>query len=493
MTEFKGKYPQEIVHWIAGEACSSGPKHWLVKRNPANGEELGRVLIADSSCVELAVATASKAFSAWSGLSLIERGDLLRGISQLIQKNREELAQIVSLETGKSIKDALGEVGAAAEQGYFLAGEGRRFYGHTTTSAVPNRTARTVRQPIGVCGLIVPANTPIANIAWKVFPALLCGNTAVLKAAEDTPYIALRFAELAKEAGLPDGVLNIVQGTGAETGAALASHAGVPLVSLTGSVAAGRAVQLAATERLAKVCLELGGKNALVVCDDADLERAVEATVLSAFSNAGQRCASGSRIIVFESIYATFRQMLLDRVATLKVGTADSDDYGPVINERQLNSMLNKVRASIELGQAKLLTGGHRLEGAAWGSGFYVAPTVLEEVERVSPIARDELFGPITCLFRVENYEQAVELVNASDFGLTAAIHTASIHRAEHFQSAARTGVVSVNGPTYGSEPHLPFGGLGLSGNGFREAGTEALDVYSDWKTIYVRHFPDLL
>jgi aldehyde dehydrogenase (NAD+) len=340
-----------------------------------------------------------------------------------------------------------------------------------------------------VAGLIIAANTPIANVAWKVFPALLCGNTAVLKAPEDTPETAVVFARLAREAGLPDGVLNVVQGLGPEAGQPIVEDPRVALVSFTGSTAVGRMIARVAGERLAKVCLELGGKNPLVVCDDANLEKAAETAVLSAFSNAGQRCAAGSRLLVFDAVYDRFRELLVERTHAQRVGATDDHDFGPVINERQLMNMLAAVERAREAG-ATVVTGGQRLTGEEYGNGYYMAPTIVEGVSESDEISGTELFGPITTLQRVADFEEALRLANASPYALTAAIWTRSIHRGERFLRNVVAGGVQVNGPTYGFEPHVPFGGLRNSGTGWREPGTEALDVYSDWKTVYVTHDP---
>jgi acyl-CoA reductase-like NAD-dependent aldehyde dehydrogenase len=372
--------------------------------------------------------------------------------------------------------------------GYFVAGEGRRLYGRTTTSAVSNRQAMTVRQPLGVAGLIIAANTPIANVAWKVFPALICGNAAVLKPSEDAPETALAFARLAMEAGLPPGVLNVVQGLGPEAGEPLVADPRVAVVSFTGSTAAGRTIARIAGERLAKVCLELGGKNPFIVCDDADLEAAADAAVLSAYSNAGQRCAAGSRIIVFDQVYDQFKELLIERTDAQRVGPTDEHDFGPVINERQLERMLQRVREAKATG-ATVLAGGHRLTGPGYDGGYYMAPTLIEGTEELTAT---ELFGPITTLHRVAGLDEAIDRANASPYGLTAAIWTASVHRGQEFLARVQSGVASVNGPTYGSEPHMPFGGLRDSGTGWREAGVEAIDVYSDLKTVYVNHDPTL-
>jgi acyl-CoA reductase-like NAD-dependent aldehyde dehydrogenase len=477
--------PNQIGHRDA-PACDG---RTFAKVDPATGLLLCRVAQSGADDVERAIAAAKKAQPAWADFTVVKRGDILREIAMLMRAHREALADLVARETGKSKKDALGETDAAIEMGFFVAGEGRRFYGQTTTSAVPNKAALVVRQPLGVAGLIIAANTPIANVAWKAFPALLCGNAAVLKPAEDTPLSAWAFGVLAREAGVPDGVYSTIHGFGEQAGAPLVEHPDVAVVSFTGSCEVGRWIAQTAGKRLAKTCLELGGKNPLIVCDDADLDNAVRWTVLSAFSNAGQRCAAGSRILVFDRVYDDFRARLVEAVATLKVGTADTDDFGPVINEEQMHNMLAAVDRARAAG-ARVVTGGTRLTGAGRDGGFFVAPTIVEAVSPGDEISRSELFGPITCLYRVGSFDEAVAIANDSPFGLTASVHTRSVHRAMTFLTRIQAGVAVVNGGTYGSEPHLPFGGLRQSGNGWREAGTQALDVYSDLKTIYINHDP---
>ncbi len=480
---------QTVSNMIDGEERPAAGGATFEKLNPATGEVRSVVARSDHRDVEAAIAAAVEAQPAWAARTVAERGLIMRRIAQLLERDAEQVAAVVAAETGKSPSDALGEVGAAIEMGHFVAGEGRRFYGRTTTSAVPNRQAMTVRQPVGVAGLIIAANTPIANVAWKVFPALLCGNGAVLKASEDTPETALLFARLAAEAGLPPGVLNVVHGFGEEAGQPLVEDPRVDVISFTGSTAVGRMINRVAGERLAKVCLELGGKNPLIVCEDADLERAAEAAALSAFSNAGQRCASGSRVLVFDAVYDEFLALLRDRASAQRVGPGDEHDFGPVINERQLESMLAAVQRARESG-ARVVCGGERLSGPEHAGGFYMSPTLVEDADLDAEISCTELFGPIATLHRVRGFEEALAAAGRSPYGLTAAIWTANVHRAQEFVARVRSGVASVNGPTYGSEPHMPFGGEGDSGTGWREAGTEALDVYSDWKTVYVNHDP---
>ena len=481
--------PATVPNQIGATAAPAADGRTFAKLDPATGQVICQVARSGAADIQRAVAMAKQAQPAWAATTAVKRGDILRQIALLMRERREVIAGLVARETGKSKKDALGETDAAIEMGFFVAGEGRRFYGTTTTSAVPNKSAMIVRQPLGVAGLIIAANTPIANVAWKAFPALLCGNAAIMKASEDTPLSAWAFGLLAKEAGVPDGVYSTVHGFGEEAGAPLVEHPDVDIISFTGSTEVGRWIAQTTGRRLAKVCLELGGKNPLIVCDDADLQNAVTWTLGSAFSNAGQRCAAGSRIIVFDAVYDRFRQMLVEATGKLKVGTADSDDYGPVINEEQMTGMLASVARAKQAGAA-VLCGGSRLTGAAYGNGFFVAPTILEHAGPGDDISRTELFGPITILYRVQDFESAVALANDSPFGLTAAIHTQSLNRAMTFVGRIQAGVAVVNGGTYGSEPHMPFGGLKQSGNGWREAGTQALDVYSDLKTVYINHNP---
>jgi aldehyde dehydrogenase (NAD+) len=477
--------PKTILNWIDGEECEALTGETFGKLSPVSGQEICRVVRSRAEDVQKAVEVARKAQPAWADSTPVSRGDLLHDIAQAMRKYQDEIASIVSRETGMSFKQALGETGGAIAQGEFMAGEGRRLYGRTTTSAVPNKYAMVVRQPLGVAGLIIAANTPIANVAWKIFPALICGNAAVLKAAEDTPATAWIVGRIAKEVGLPPGVFNIIQGYGEEAGAPLVASHEVDVISFTGSTEVGRQIAEVAARRLAKVSLELGGKNPLVVCDDADLENAANWVLLSAFSNAGQRCASGSRIVIFDSIYEKFRNLLVERTEKLKVGPGDDDDFGPVINEVQLTNMLSAIERAREKGSV-VLTGGHRLTDPAHVDGFYMAPTILENVDPQDEISTKEIFGPITCLYRVQDFAEALSLANDSPYGLTACIHTRSIHRAIEFSQKIQAGVAMVNAGTYGSEPHMPFGGLKQSGNGTREPGTEALDVYSDLKDICI-------
>jgi aldehyde dehydrogenase (NAD+) len=455
----------EIGNLIRGDHAGPRSGRFFDKMRPADGTALCRVARSEDEDVAAAVCAAGDAQSRWAELTPVERGRLVRELTLALEARREEAAEIVAEETGKPLELALGEADAAIEMGFFVAGEGRRLYGRTTTSATPNRTVLATRRPVGVAGLIVSFNTPLPNYAWKVFPAVFCGNTAVLKPSEHTPVSAAFFGDLCQEF-LPPGVLNVVHGLGPEAGAALVEHADVDLVSFTGSAETGRWVQERAGRRLAKVVLELGGKNALVVCDDADLDRAVEWSLASAFSNAGQRCAAASRLVVFDSVYEEFRDRL--------VAGARMYETGPVISE----TSLERILAALE--ETTVLTGGNRLDRPGW----WLAPSVLEDVAADAPVSCTELFGPVTILYRVHDLDEAIQLVNDSPYGLTAAIHTSNLHRAMRFADAAEAGVVVVNGGTHGSEPHMGFGGVKQSGTGWREAGVEALDVYTEWKYV---------
>ncbi|MBW2064571.1 MAG: aldehyde dehydrogenase [Deltaproteobacteria bacterium] len=483
-------FPEFVPNIIAGKEEPSHSGRTVDKFNPATGQILCRLARSGADEIALSVAAAKAAQPAWEAIPAVRRGLILLELVQAMKARRQEIAHIVALETGKSPKEAMAETDGAIQCGLFFAGEGQRLYGRTCTSAAPNKHALTIRQAVGVAGLIIAANTPIANVAWKIFPALICGNAVVLKAAEDTPATAWIVGRLAKEAGLPDGVLNIVQGLGEEAGAPLVAHEDVGVVSFTGSSAVGRIIAEVAGKRLAKVSLELGGKNPLVVCDDADLDKAVRWTILSAFSNAGQRCASGSRIIVFDTIYEEFRHRLLSATKALKVGPSDNDDFGPVINEKQLVIMVDAVKKAVAAGAA-LLCGGERMTDPDHALGFYMAPTILENVKPQDEISTHELFGPIMCLYRVRDLAEALALANDSPYGLTACIHTKNFDRAGEFCLKVKTGVAVVNAGTFGSEPHMPFGGRGLSGNGTREPGTEALDIYSELKDVYLNFDPD--
>src|SRR5262245_32412893 len=425
--------PFDVGNLIAGRDTAALSGQTFDKLRPGDATLLCRAPRSDTEEVGAAVTAARAAYPDWAARTPVDRGRLVRDLALVLQERRQELADVVVEETGKARELALAEADAAVEMGFFVAGEGRRLYGRTTTSAMPNRTVMATRRPVGVAALIVSFNTPLPNYAWKAFPAVFCGNTAILKPSEHTPASAALFAQIANEI-LPSGVLNVVHGLGDEVGSRLVEHQDVDLVSFTGSAETGRWINEHGGRRLAKVVLELGGKNALVVCDDADLDRAVEWSLASAFSNAGQRCASASRLVVFDAVYDEFRARLADG--------ARAYEAGPVISEASPQRILGALDG------ARIVAGGERLDRPGW----WLAPTVVEDVPADGDLSSRELFGPVTVLYRVRDLDEALTLVNDSPYGLTSAIHTASIHRALLFAEAVEAGVVVVNGGTHGSE-----------------------------------------
>lgn len=472
---------KKVINWIDGKSIESEGNNWHEKYNPHTGEVMCSVLCSNEADVKNAVNSSLSSFNAWSESTPVERGNILFKLVNLMKTNSMELAKNIALETGKPIQDAIGEVGGAIMQGEFFAGEGMRLYGKTLTSGMSGKMSQTIRMPHGVVGLIVPANTPIANIAWKIFPALICGNTVVLKSSEDSPSVANMIAELAKKAGLPNGVLNVIQGNG-ETGAALVDNTQVSLISFTGSTSVGKIIAQNAGKRLARISLELGGKNSFLVCDDADIDHAVHWASLSAFSNAGQRCAATSRILVFESVYDQFLSKFIDKANSLKLGISNESDLGPVINHRQYINIIDAIDKAKNSG-GNVLCGGI-CDETSLKNGYYIKPTIISNLPIESELNNTEIFGPVTTISQVKNLEEALKIANTSDYGLTAAIHTKNISRAIWYSKRIKTGLVNVNIGTFGSEPHMPFGGFGFSGNGTREPGVEALDVYSELKNI---------
>lgn len=476
--------PEPIPNWIAGDQDLSSSENRFKKINPADGKYLHEVIRSNADDVASAVSAATQAQNDWAEKTAVQRGMILHDLVQLMDKYKVELAECIAKETGRSLKDARAEVTGAINLGLFFCGEGQRLEGRTIASGVSNRHSIIIRQAVGVAALIVSANTPIANIAWKVFPALICGNAVVLKAAEDAPAIAWCFGWLAHETGLPPGVINIIQGYGPEAGSMLTKHKEVGVISFTGSREVGYLVLAAAAPRMARVSLELGGKNPLVVCDDADINQAVHWALLSAFSLAGQRCAAASRIIIFNSVYDRFRELFIEAAGKLKVGLSDTDDFGPLITKRALEKVQNNIEIAKEAGA--VVTGGNILKGASYEGGYYMEPAVIEGLPNSHEVSRTELFGPVTNLYKADNFRDALRLTNDSPFGLTAAVHTKNLDRALRFSQLAQAGMVMINAGTFGSEPHMPFGGLKESGNGTREPGIEALDVYSNKKNIVV-------
>ncbi len=471
----------KVMNWINGNEVAGLDNSWLDKFNPHTGEQMCKLVCSSKDDVKNAVEAAKGSFKSWSDTTPVKRGEILFEVANSMKNESKNLAHNISQETGKPMQDAVGEVGGAIMQGEFFAGEGMRLYGRTLTSGMPGKMSQTVRMPHGVVGLIVPANTPIANIAWKIFPALICGNTVVLKSSEDSPTVANMIAKISKKAGLPDGVLNVVHGDG-KTGSAIVENTDISLISFTGSTNVGKIIAQEAGKRLARISLELGGKNSFLVCDDADIDQAIHWASLSAFSNAGQRCAATSRIIIFESVYNEFIEKLVEKAKSLKLGVSDGCDLGPVINKRQFERIIDAINKAEDDG-GKILVGG-KCENKSLKNGYYIKPTIISGLDNKNSLNITEIFGPVATVQIVKNMQEAVEIANGSNYGLTAAIHTKNIDRALWYSKKINTGLVNVNIGTYGSEPHMPFGGYGFSGNGTREPGVEALDVYSELKNI---------
>ena len=472
-----------IGSWVNGIEKFNSIGNLIEKFDPNNGKLICFIEDSTQSDVEYAIEIAQKGFNLWSSFTPVKRGQILGNIVIEMKNHLNEIVECIAKETGKPIQDAIGEVNAAILQGEFFAGEGMRLYGKSLTSGMPGKYTHSIRQPHGVTGLIVPANTPIANIAWKTFPSLICGNSVILKASEDSPKIAILFAQLTQKAGLPDGIFNVIQGSGKGAGTYLVKDERVALISFTGSTNVGRIIAEEAGKRLARVSLELGGKNPFIVSDDADLEQAVHWAILSAFSNAGQRCAAGSRILVFKNIYESFKQQLVDKTRHLKLGIDAGCEIGPVINKKQHQNILAAIEIAKQEG-GKILCGGISPTSDKLKNGYYIEPTIIEGLDRSATLSINEIFGPVVTLHIVENLEDALEFSNSSEYGLTAAIHTQSVDRAMWFAQRIKAGVVNINIGTFGSEPHMPFGGFGSSSNGTREPGVEALEVYSELKCI---------
>ncbi len=478
-----------FLNFINGEFVNPVSKEFFPNINPANKEEvLGRFPRSGSKDVNLAVEAAKKAFLTWKNISAPKRGEFLYKIVGLMEERKEELADIIVKEMGKTKKGALGDVQSGIDMGLYMAGEGRRLYGKTASSEVEKKWALTKREPMGVCGLITPWNYPIANISWKTFPALICGNTVVLKPAEDTPWSAFVFAEIIKKSGLPNGVFNLVQGYGQEAGEAIVLHPDIDLISFTGSTEVGIRINELCAKRLIKASLELGGKNGVLVLKDAKIDDALEAVAAAAFTMAGQRCSSTSRLILEKDIYDTFLEKLIERTKKFKIGkgTNPDTDICPVINQKQLSRISNYVEIGKKEG-AKLILGGRILADGVYGSGFYFEPTIFTEVLPQMKIWREEIFGPVLCVVKCDSFKKGIELLNDSDYALTSSIYTQNISLALEGIKRAESGVSYINSPTFGSEVHMPFGGFKKSGSGYFEAGA-AIKVFSQNKTIYINY-----
>jgi alpha-ketoglutaric semialdehyde dehydrogenase len=478
---------KSFQNYIDGEWVDAASGETFESTSPADGETIGVFPKSGPQDVDRAVVAAKAAYEEWRLVPAPKRGEVLFRFGQLLAEHKDDLTDLMTHEMGKVKPEAAGDVQEAIDMAYYMGGEGRRLFGQTTPSELPDKFQMSVRMPVGVVGAITPWNFPIAIPSWKTLPAIVCGNTVVFKPATDTPALGERYVELFAEAGLPKGVLNIVHGGGSDVGQRLVEHPDVPIITFTGSRETGVSVTRGAADGLKHVHLELGGKNAIIVMDDADLELAVDGIVWSAFGTSGQRCTAASRVIVHDAVYDQLASRLVARVEEMRLGPGweDETDIGPVINR----TALDKIDSYTEIGRdegATLLTGGEVARGDGLDKGFYYQPTVFGDVEAGMRIAQEEIFGPTTALIRVRSLDEAIAVSNGVEYGLSSSIFSRDVNRAFRAIRDLNTGITYVNAGTIGAEVHLPFGGTKDTGNGHREAGQAALDVFTEWKSVYV-------
>ena len=458
--------------------------------NPARKtESVGEFQTSTAEDATVAVEAARAALPGWANTPAPGRASVLFRALEIMGRRADEIAQTITTEEGKPIGDAIGEVKRAMNIIEYAAGEGRRMFGYTTPSELPNTVAYTIKRPLGVVGIITPWNFPIAIPAWKIAPALICGNALVFKPASSTPLSAVKLVEVFEEAGLPPGVLNLVTGPGAQVGNALVENTGVNGISFTGSTEIGTELYAKSAQRLKKVQAEMGGKNAVILLADADMDKALGGIVQGAFGSTGQRCTATSRVIVEEEVYDQFMEGLIDRTSKLKIGDGidPAMDVAPLSSQSQYDKVLEYIGVGTEEG-AHLAYGGHGLTEGEYSEGFYVEPTVFTDVSPDMRIAREEIFGPVLTVFKVRSLEDAIQISNSVEFGLSSSVYTKDLTRAFEYINTVETGMVHVNAPTLGGEVHLPFGGLKASGVGQREQGTEAFDFFTETITVYIDH-----
>jgi aldehyde dehydrogenase (NAD+) len=476
-------------NYIGGEWVAASSGEYFENVNPADTRDVvGRFPVSTVDDVNRAVEAARGAFDRWRRTPAPRRAELLFRLGEILIRQKDRFAAEMTREMGKVLKETGGDVQEAIDCTYFTAGEGRRLHGFTTPAEMPNKFAMCVRQPVGICGLVTPWNFPMAIPSWKMIPALVCGNTVVIKPAEDTPLSTYNLVKACEEAGIPAGVVNLVTGYGDTTGRALVEHRDVRLISFTGSTETGRIVASSCADRNAICSLEMGGKNVIIVLEDADIDLAIEGAVWGAFGTSGQRCTASSRLVVHKKVYKQFTKKLVERARALRVGNgADANvEMGPVINADAVHKIMGYVEVGEREDGARLACGGKRLEKGEHAHGYFIEPTVFADVEADMRIAQEEIFGPVTCVIPTNSLEEAIEIGNGVRYGLSASIYTADVNRAFHAMNEMYTGIFYVNSSTIGAEVHLPFGGTKATGNGHREAGTQVLDIFSEWKSIYV-------
>jgi aldehyde dehydrogenase (NAD+) len=475
-----------FLNYIDGRWVPARGGKTFFNLNPATGETLGEFPSSEPEDVDAAVAAAAKAYASWRLMPAPKRAEIVYRAGELIRARKEELARAMTREMGKILIETRGDVQEGIDMAYLAAGEGRRMFGVTTPSEMPNKWAMSVRAPIGVCGFITPWNFPFAIPAWKMMPALVAGNTCVFKPAGDTPESAWHFVRIFEEAGLPAGVLNLVFGSGSRVGDPMVEHPGIAVISFTGSTEVGNAIGGKGGARGKRISLEMGGKNAIIVMDDADLSLATEAIVWSAFGTTGQRCTACSRVLVHERVHDELAASVARQAAAIRVGDGlePATQMGPCVNRGQLETVKRYV--AIGRNEGSLVTGGAALVEGAHAKGSFHQPTVFANVAEGARIAVEEIFGPVLAMVKVRDLAHAVAVNNASAYGLSSSIFTRDVNRAFTAMRDLDTGIVYVNHGTTGAETHLPFGGNRGTGNGHREAGHTMLDPFTEWKSIYV-------
>jgi alpha-ketoglutaric semialdehyde dehydrogenase len=476
------------TNYIDGQWIPSTSGETFEDRNPADTNDLiGIFQKSTRRDVEAALDAANRAYARWRLVPAPRRAELLFRAAQLLVERKEQLARDMTREMGKVLSETRGDVQEAIDMTFYMAGEGRRMFGQTVPSELRNKFAMSVRQPLGVCSIITPWNFPMAIPSWKIIPALVCGNTVVFKPASQTPLSAVNFVKVLEDAGIPKGVVNVVTGDGDEVGTPLTTHGAVRVVSFTGSTHVGRIVNQASAPGFKKVHLEMGGKNVIMIMDDADLELAVDGCLWGGFGTTGQRCTAASRVVVHDRLYDRFLDEFVARAKALVVGDGlrEETQMGPSNSESQLNTIVKYVDIGLREG-ARLVCGGHRLDEGEYARGYFHEPTIFADVSPDMRIAQEEIFGPVVSVIRCRSLEEAIEIGNGVEYGLSASIYTQDINRAFTAMRELYTGIFYVNAPTIGAEVHLPFGGTKNTGNGHREAGSAALDVFSEWKSIYI-------
>ena len=475
-------------NFINGKWVDAKSGKTFENRNPANWDEvLSTFPLSGKEDVDEAVSAAREAFERWRLVPAPSRGNILKKVGDLMTARKEDLARTMTKEMGKVLLETRGDVQEGIDTAYYAASEGRRLFGHTVPSELPNKFNMALRMPIGVAGIITPWNFPMAIPTWKMFPALVCGNAIVFKPASDTPETAARLVEILVEAGVPEGVVNIVHGGGSSVGMAIVDHPSIDLISFTGSSGVGKKISEVAAKTLKRVSLELGGKNAQIVMDDARLDLALEGVLWGAFGTTGQRCTATSRLIVHEKVYDKFLSMLVDHTKKLRLGDGlkETTDVGPLVNQNQVETVEKYVGIGTEEG-AKVLAGGKRPDGNELSKGWFYEPTILGAVTASMRVAREEIFGPVLSVIKVKNIADAIDVANGTNYGLSSSVYTQDLNNAYQAIRDIRAGITYINAPTIGAEAHMPFGGVKETGNGHREGGWTVYEFFSEWKTVYV-------